>query len=128
MYGGGNMITEKTNRKEDDELENSPLDNVKSAIMTLIPCVIAVIYLVMGFEYNLWHPGWIVFLLIPVFESVVESIYVRKIVLFGFPVLITAIYLYVGFCHNLWHPCWVIFITIPVFSFLAAMLNKFIKR
>ena len=128
MFGGENMIIQNMNRKEEDEIENSPMDNVKSTLQTLVSCGVAVIYLAMGFRYNLWHPGWILFLLIPVFISLIEDIYLKKITSFGFPVLITAIYLYLGFVYNLWHPWWVIFITIPIFTFIARMLNKIIDR
>ena len=29
------------------------------------PILVTLIYLVLGFFFNLWHPGWLVFLAIP---------------------------------------------------------------
>ena len=33
------------------------------------PLVVTVIYLILGFAFNLWHPGWILFITIPIFYS-----------------------------------------------------------
>ena len=33
------------------------------------PLVVTVIYLILGFTFNLWHPGWILFITIPIFYS-----------------------------------------------------------
>ncbi len=38
------------------------------SISGLYPLVVVIAYLVMGFVWNLWHPGWIIFLTIPVVE------------------------------------------------------------
>ena len=39
------------------------------------PILATIAYLLMGFIWNLWHPGWIVFLTIPVYYCVVEAIF-----------------------------------------------------
>ena len=36
------------------------------------PVIVTVIYLILGFAFGLWHPGWIVFLTIPVFFILVR--------------------------------------------------------
>ena len=38
------------------------------------PVIIVIAYLVMGFVFNLWHPGWLVFLLIPLYYSMIPLI------------------------------------------------------
>lgn len=35
------------------------------------PLVVTVIYLILGFSFNVWHPAWILFITIPIFYSVV---------------------------------------------------------
>ena len=75
-------------------------------------------YLIMGFLWNLWHPGWIVFLLIPLFSSVVEAIRHREMHRFEFPLLVTVVYLVMGFVRGLWHPGWIVFLTIPLYEAL----------
>lgn len=75
------------------------------------PLFATVAYLIMGFGFHLWHPGWIIFLTIPLYylpQS--ERSYLR---LLGNPVMITIIYLLLGTMCNLWHPGWLIFLLIP---------------
>ena len=81
--------------------------------------VVVVSYLVLGFFFNLWHPGWILFLTIPLYylpDS--ERGYLR---LLGNPVMVTIIYLLLGVYCNLWHPGWLIFLLVP-------LLNHFTSR
>ena len=80
------------------------------------PCslVVVVSYLVLGFFFNLWHPGWILFLTIPLYylpDS--ERGYLR---LLGNPVMVTIIYLLLGVYCNLWHPGWLIFLLVPLLN------------
>lgn len=35
------------------------------------PSIVIVIYLVMGFALHLWHPGWLIFLLIPLYYALI---------------------------------------------------------
>lgn len=35
------------------------------------PIVITIIYLLLGFTFNLWHPAWILFITIPIYYSLV---------------------------------------------------------
>lgn len=32
--------------------------------------MVTIIYLLLGIECNLWHPGWLIFLAIPLFSAV----------------------------------------------------------
>ncbi len=34
-----------------------------------VTSVVIIAYLVMGFLLHLWHPGWLVFLIIPIYYS-----------------------------------------------------------
>ena len=76
--------------------------------------VVVVSYLVLGFFFNLWHPGWILFLTIPLYylpDS--ERGYLR---LLSNPVMVTIIYLLLGVYCNLWHPGWLIFLLVPLLN------------
>ena len=33
------------------------------------PCLVLLLYLLMGFCLDLWHPGWMIFLAIPLFQA-----------------------------------------------------------
>ena len=71
-------------------------------------------YLVMGFAFGWWHPGWIIFLTIPLYylpDSQRE--YTR---LLGNPIMITIIYLLLGCLCGWWHPGWLVFLLIPLLN------------
>ena len=53
--------------------------------------VVAVSYLVLGFFFNLWHPGWILFLTIPLYY--LPDSERGYLCLLGNPVMVTIIYL-----------------------------------
>lgn len=82
----------------------------------MYPILITMLYLVLGFVFHLWHPGWLVFLTIPLHymrpRNTLEQL--------CNPVMITLIYLVLGFFFNLWHPGWLIFFAIP----LGAIANS----
>lgn len=78
------------------------------------PVLVAFAYLVLGACFNLWHPGWLLFLTIPLYYLPASQRSPLK--LLGNPVMITIAYLLLGFWCNLWHPGWVIFLLIPVLN------------
>jgi len=77
----------------------------------LFPLIIATTYLILGFIFHMWHPGWLIFFAIPLhyvkFNSWKEF--------FCFPVTVALIYLILGFFFHLWHPGWLIFLVIPFY-------------
>ena len=38
------------------------------------PILCSIFYLAIGFDHNLWHPGWMLFLTIPVYYIIVNAI------------------------------------------------------
>ena len=76
------------------------------------PIWVTAAYLVLGFAFGLWHPGWIIFLTIPLFY--LPDSQRTPIRLLGNPVMVTIIYLLLGTLCNLWHPGWLIFLLIPL--------------
>ncbi len=82
-----------------------------------------IIYIVIGFCFDLWHPGWLLFILIPIISSLVDAVCKRDASLFQYPVFAFGIFLYAGIVHTLWHPAWVVFLTIPIFYFLTGAVK-----
>lgn len=80
-----------------------------------IPLITVFIYLVLGLFFDLWHPGWIVFILIPVLMSFISAIQSKNALRFCYPVLVCAVYLALGCIWGLWHPWWILFLTIPIY-------------
>lgn len=77
--------------------------------------LILIIYLIIGCIWSAWHPGWLLFFLAPIWESLVVAIEKKNANCFAYPVLVVLIYLCLGFFWFLWHPGWVIFLTIPFY-------------
>ncbi|MBO5208559.1 MAG: helix-turn-helix domain-containing protein [Lachnospiraceae bacterium] len=74
-----------------------------------------VAYIAIGCFFNLWHPGWLIFFLVPIISSLIKAIKKRKPEKFAYPVLVLLIFLYVGLVEYIWHPTWVLFLTIPIY-------------
>lgn len=76
------------------------------------PMVVTIAYLVLGFAFDLWHPGWIIFLTVPLYYlPAAERTPLR---LLCNPIMVTIIYLLLGTLCDLWHPGWLVFLVIPV--------------
>ncbi|MCL1995210.1 MAG: helix-turn-helix domain-containing protein [Defluviitaleaceae bacterium] len=67
-----------------------------------------VIFLVVGFMYDLWHPTWIVFLIA---WAMAAYIAFKKFVFLGIlmSAFALAIFLSAGFMFDMWHPGWIVF-------------------
>ena len=78
------------------------------------PVLVAIAYIILGACFNLWHPGWLLFLTIPLYY--LPASHRSPLKLLGNPVMVTIIYLLLGFWCNLWHPGWVVFLLIPVLN------------
>ncbi len=74
-----------------------------------------VIYIAIGFMYDLWHPGWLIFFLVPIISSAIYAIKEKRADYFAYPVLVVWIFLCSGLVKEIWHPTWVLFLTIPVY-------------
>lgn len=77
--------------------------------------VIIIAYFIIGCVWGAWHPGWIIFLLVPIWHSLVEAIERRNANCFAYPVFVTLIYLMLGFFWFAWHPGWVVYLTVPLY-------------
>lgn len=78
------------------------------------PVLVSFLYLVLGCFFNLWHPGWLIFLTIPLWYLPASERSPLK--LLGNPIMVTIIYLLLGIECNLWHPGWLIFFAIPILN------------
>lgn len=90
-------------------------NHIKSVLDGITTLVILCVYLTLGCTLNLWHPAWLLFLLIPTVLSIGECIEKHDPQKFAYPILVVTIYLFVGLLWHIWHPTWILFITIPVY-------------
>ena len=92
-----------------------------------MPILIIIVYLIIGFKFGAWHPGWLLFLLIPIWYTLIVAVDNRNIYCFAYPILATLIYLCLGIFWNLWHPGWIIFLTIPLYYSVSSWINSMIR-
>lgn len=90
--------------------------------------IIVIVYLLIGCAWNAWHPGWLIFFLIPIWHSLVEAIEKRNAHYFAYPVLVVLAYLCMGLFWFMWHPGWVIFLTIPLYYSLVSYFQALTAR
>lgn len=90
------------------------------------PVFAAILYLCFGFLdiCGGWAFGWIVFLLIPIYYTLVEAIIKRNPKIFCYPIITVIIFMALGFFFNLWHPAWIIFLTIPLYYWAIDSFKK----
>lgn len=74
----GTIETEEAEKEDDSQnvCEEKQTKLVRVLYAIPYPVFVTVIYLVMGFWRNLWHPGWIIYLTIPIYYWLVGVIQV----------------------------------------------------
>lgn len=105
----GNKPTELLS--EEDKKKRKFKEKFTSAYTLLV----VIGYILLGSFLDLWHPAWILFITIPLVDSIFEAIFQKNAKKFAFPILAVIIFLFVGCVYDIWHPTWVVFILIPVY-------------
>ena len=120
------IIDEDEDHDIDDETPkvSKRTERVLRAFQSMIPILTVAAYLVLGAVFKMWHPGWIVFVIMPALMSIFDCIIVKKLSAFVYPLFATTVFLVLGFYFNWWHPAWIVFITIPLFYMFAGMIDK----
>lgn len=87
------------------------------------PVIVVIVYLLIGFYLDMWHPGWMLFMTVPMYYTAIEGDHfnLNRI---PYPLMVATIYLIIGFAWDWWHPGWMIFLTIPLYY---TMMGKRIK-
>ena len=84
-----------------------------------VALIIVITYVLIGCVWNAWHPGWLIFLLIPIWDSLLEAIERSDAAKFAYPVLTALVFLCLGIFAFLWHPGWFVFLTVPLYYSLV---------
>jgi len=116
--------TEDKIKDEDNKKE------VKKELLRVfsIGLIVTAAYLAIGFVYSRWHPGWLLFFLIPITDSIFDVIERKKVSEFSYTVFATLIFLCLGFFRGLWNTAWVVFLPIPVFHTLRRYCIRLTRR
>ena len=89
----------------------------------LISLLVVAAYLVLGAVYSLWHPGWLVFLLIPILTSLGSAIRKKNAHIFAFSVLVFGGIMTAIFVFGLPWTTWFALILIPIYSEVVSMFR-----
>lgn len=86
----------------------------KKLLLFPFPMLVVVIYILIGFALNLWHPAWLIFLSIPAYYHIAigARATTKKGLLLGLPVFEAALsmFLFLGLFINAWAWAWILFI------------------
>ncbi len=109
-----------------DQMDKKTGFSVKLSDRLAGPIVLSIvtIYLFLGIVFDYWHPGWIIFLLIPILITLIDAITKKNGSLFAYPIFVLALYLFFSIEYGIWHPLWLIFITIPIYYCICDAFNK----
>ncbi len=104
-------------------------DNRSRSLLYQFPMAVVVIaaYILMGVFLDAWHPGWLIFLAIPLWYTAIEAIINKNAYAFAYPVLVVLGFFCMGFFMNAWHPGWVLFLTIPIYYCVLNYIIKTVK-
>lgn len=92
-----------------------------------ISIMVSVAYILLGVVYDMWHPGWLIFGIIPIFTSTVSAIKHRDIIHFAFPIPILMCIGYFGFVEDRWYPYWLLLLTIPLYYSIVEYSKHIMK-
>jgi hypothetical protein len=96
-------------------------------IIAIMPFFCVAVFMGLGLSpLHLWHPGWMVFLLIPISAILVGMRKKRD------PHILTALspffavtaFLILGFGWSLWHPGWLVFLIIPFTALVVSAKQR----
>lgn len=93
------------------------------------PILALLAYLAFGF-WNVcggWAAGWVVFLTVPIYYSILNAIQKKNPRKFAYAVLVTGVYVYLGIMYGLWHPYWIMFISVPIYDGLCKVFFPKVK-
>ncbi len=97
-------------------------DITSNKLTAYMPIIAIIVFFILGFEFGLWHPGWLVFLSIPVvsvFFSTYDKHSMNGLIALS-PLGALVLFLVLGFWKDLWHPGWLIFFVVPIIAILSS--------
>ncbi|MFP4177733.1 MAG: HAAS signaling domain-containing protein [Acholeplasmataceae bacterium] len=95
----------------------------KYRIIAVMPFLSLTVFILLGTIFDLWHPGWLVFLAIPMTALLIGGPKgIHGLVALS-PFLAVIVFIIFGY-FDLWHPGWLVFLIIPVSSLLTVRSTR----
>lgn len=133
LLGNGESAPKKeTKVKEKTPMTNSQIRGKKlMKIMPIISIAVVAVYVLVGFAAKIWHPTWMMFLLIPLLLTVAISLLAGKtkritalMLTSSVSLLAVIVYLFAGLVFQMWAVAWIVFLAIPVYAYAAFLFTK----
>lgn len=131
--GKGGIVV-NTDDDDDDSDDDDDEDKARKASKLSIlyklpyPIVTVIAFLAIGLFAEGWYWAWTLFMTIPLYYSLLDSIRKKRLTEFAYPVFVAFIYCLLGMLYSWWHPGWLIFVTIPVYYPIAEGIDKYIRN
>lgn len=94
-------------------------NGIKGKMIATTPFIATIIFFILGMQLDLWHPGWMVFFIVPIAGVMLGARFNFRTQLVALsPFVATIFYLIYGFNTGVWHPTWVVFFIIVVLGLL----------
>lgn len=134
--GGVHVVSkgeEKVHFNKDEKYyvdENGEKQEIKPAYFFWLympfPVIVTTLFFGWGFSgvWGGWSRAWILFLLVPLYYSIVEVVRAKDLSKLAFPVIPAAVFVGVGMFTHIWHPTWIVFLTIPLFYCIVEGIKK----
>ena len=98
--------------------------DIAGAVTGLVALLCVAAFALMGFRYGLWHPGWMVFLLVPITAIIGDIIRGKSDSVIGLVAVLAAIvFLVLGFTLHVWYIAWLVFLLIPIMAIVRNMVR-----
>jgi len=95
-------------------------DKTHEKWIAISPFIALIVFFVLGFMYDLWHPTWLVFFIVPlsgILFSAKSSIWSTLTAIS--PFIATIFFMLYGYYTGVYHPTWMVFLIIVLFSFMS---------
>lgn len=133
LLGNDDSAPKKATKvKEKTPMTNAQIKGKKlMKIMPIISIAVVVVYVLVGFAAKIWHPTWMMFLLIPLLLTVAISLLAGKtkritalMLTSSVSLLAVIVYLFAGLVFQMWAVAWIVFLAIPVYAYAAFLFTK----
>lgn len=120
------MLGYNINTQNDDEPSKDETNSLKQLGIFPIGTFSVILFLILGFAFELWHPGWVIFLAVPFMYTMWRNAFNKNKDsrmagwrLLPFPVIVIIAFFVLIVVYD-WQWAWLLFLTIPVWSYIAS--------
>ena len=109
LLGDSNQVYQELR----DTLHMKQVKRYKHKFVALSPVLAVLVFMTVGMSTDIWHPTWLIFLIIPITAIILNTQKQEKVVALS-PFVAVITFILVGTYTNYWNPAWLIFLIIPI--------------